>query len=650
MTPAIFTTAGAAASACPPSPSRPATSVDGTSDEPVFADVMVSLLVAGGPMAKPTPAVVAGKNAVSGVAGSTDAEVGATDASSSGNPGTPAVGVEDNPPTQAGTLTSLLSVSALAALVTGRPMVGSVTLLQSEGSTQDLARIGAQETGADSGTAQPMVTGRRRHGPPPIGKGRESAEAKALGDGRLQSPEGADSGGANRAPGTSANPNCTVVQGYLQVSAAVGNLTAACEQLFSSKDNTGSSTGTPNGEPGGNPVSSESAVISVDVNRFGGIRETMLPQGAPVNERASLDAKADPAAPGTSPAVNDRANPNAVVAGNEAKPEAASGQTGPFFDFEQGMTALRQSAQTDPSARCESAEPDMPKASTTAVGQGSAAGANKGSGRSGGIASHGLAIPMAGETGDGMESGTGIAITGDAMKAANELHTIAGSDENILPGEEELGFGGQNKREPFGTRISEKLSRSALDTLFVTQETGSDRQQMSQAVAGTSDNATPATASTQLLVEKLTHQVTDRVVTFKSLYQDHMAVMIKPDDHTEIRLQFTLKADGVDVAARVERGDFNTLRANWGQLQQSLADHGIHMGELNRPTSNTNSLFQSGNGADPGSAHQRTPHHRSQLEEDLAEDVTGAGAMTEAVRVRLHDSGHTTPRRWERWA
>jgi hypothetical protein len=140
------------------------------------------------------------------------------------------------------------------------------------------------------------------------------------------------------------------------------------------------------------------------------------------------------------------------------------------------------------------------------------------------------------------------------------------------------------------------------------------------------------------------------VVTFKSLYQDNMAVMVKPDEHTELRLQFTLKSDGVDVSAQVERGDFNTLRANWGQLQQTLADHGVRMGELHRPSSNANDMSQSGNGAAMGNAHERTPRHRPRLDEELSEELAGAGAMTEAVHVRLHNSPRVPPRRWERWA
>lgn len=246
--------------------------------------------------------------------------------------------------------------------------------------------------------------------------------------------------------------------------------------------------------------------------------------------------------------------------------------------------------------------------------------------------------------------GMDAAPIGDAMKKPNDLHTIAGSDENILPVESESGFVGHNRREPFGIRIGEKLDPSVLSGLFVTHEPEAGRQQLSFATASASPDTASTAASAQFSVESLADQLMDRVVKFKSLYQDNVAVMVMPDDNTEIHLQFTLGGDGVNVCARVERGDLDLLRANWDQLRQTLADHGVHMGELNRPPSDTNNLPQSATETNGGGTHEQAPRHQPRLNEELAEEIAGAGAMTETPHVRLHDARRVTPRRWEKWA
>ncbi len=246
--------------------------------------------------------------------------------------------------------------------------------------------------------------------------------------------------------------------------------------------------------------------------------------------------------------------------------------------------------------------------------------------------------------------GTDAAPNGVAMKKPNDLHTIAGPDENILPVEKESEFLWQHQREPFGVKIGEKLEHSVLDGLFVTHEPETGRQQLISVVADTTPDATSTSATAAFSVESLADQLMDRVVKFKSLYQDNVAVMVAPDDKTEIHLQFTLAGDGVNVCARVERGDFNVLQANWDQLRQTLADHGVHMGELNRTASDTNYPSQSSTETTGSGAREQAPHHKPRLSEELADEIAGAGAMTETPHIRLHNARRVTPRRWEKWA
>ncbi len=249
----------------------------------------------------------------------------------------------------------------------------------------------------------------------------------------------------------------------------------------------------------------------------------------------------------------------------------------------------------------------------------------------------------------GVLRGMATASIQGVMKEPNDLHTIAGPDENFLPVERESEFAEQSQREKFGIRIGEKLNHSILNTLFVAHGPEAGFQQVSPMIASMSDSAS-ATTSTQFSVETLAQQLMDRAVKFKSLYQENMAVLVMPDDNTEIRLQFSLSGNGVDVCAWVERGNFDMLRANWDQLKLTLADHGVHVGDLNHSFSDTSNLPQSSTETNKGSSHNQAPRHQLRLNEELAEEITGGGAMTEPLHMRLHNTRRATPRRWEKWA
>ena len=685
MTPAIFTTVGAAASACLSSRSQLARAAGETDDEPLFADVFGSFLVNARSPAKPAPTAASGVATGSveswgGALGFIRADGTTIDTSAADASGTTAVAVENPKATQADARScTLLSINPLATVAPDSKLVGSGKPLQSEGTAQGLAGVEVLEEGSDEELAQPTVSGRHRRGSRQIGKHSGQADAEVSENTCLQSPN--NNGDAKTDPtssgiGALTGPGAVAALGSLQIPAPIGNPIVTGDRIPFREDSAKRLASAPNDvhepalpdatpgrlqpehqAPAGNDelnqdsVGRESIPDSTDVNHLDGVHETVLPDVTPGYEQSRLDAESGSVQPQTPQSVSDdEINFNTPTLRSIPKPEADPDRMLSLSDFQRAGAPLQHSIQMSQSPHSDLARPDSPSANAAPVRQDPTVGANKRAGRTKGTAVIETPKPLIGEAEEVTSSGMGDAATGCAMKALNELHTIAGSDENILPGGEDSGFSRQNDREPFGIKIGEKLSHSVLDTLFVAHEAGPNHQQMSQAVAGTSDSAVSAAESTQISVEKLTHQVMDRVATFKSLYQDHMAVMVKPDDHTEIRLQFTLKADGVDVSARVEHGDFNTLRANWGQLQQTLADQGIHMGELDRSLSNANNLSQFGSGANMGSAQEQAPRHRSRLDEDLAEELAGAGAMAEPLHVRLHNSPRVTPRRWERWA
>lgn len=77
--------------------------------------------------------------------------------------------------------------------------------------------------------------------------------------------------------------------------------------------------------------------------------------------------------------------------------------------------------------------------------------------------------------------------------------------------------------------------------------------------------------------------ISRHAVELREMKADSMAVVLRPDAHTEIFLKLKNQDGLVEVQARFERGDFNLLSSQWGQLQQSLGSQGVRLGALGGP-------------------------------------------------------------------
>ena len=110
-------------------------------------------------------------------------------------------------------------------------------------------------------------------------------------------------------------------------------------------------------------------------------------------------------------------------------------------------------------------------------------------------------------------------------------------------------------------------------------------------------------------MENLVSSVTREVAQFKRYNAESMAVVLKPDAHTEIFLHLVSRNGSVEMQARFERGDFQALNGHWSQLQQSLSQNGVRLGALQEgfhpPSGNPSSAnAQWGHGQLPGQQHQ----------------------------------------------
>jgi len=162
-----------------------------------------------------------------------------------------------------------------------------------------------------------------------------------------------------------------------------------------------------------------------------------------------------------------------------------------------------------------------------------------------------------------------------AMKNSTQKNQIAGSREQILPGSGNDALSASSTPESVVQR--EQSGRLSSHGEAVSMAMGSGRATGS--VQGSGElpplSGTPLKVSEQLLLT-----LNREVMQFKSIRAESMAVVLKPDTHTEIFLHLSMRNGGIDVQARFDRGDFSALNSQWTQLQQTMQQQGVRLSSL----------------------------------------------------------------------
>lgn len=153
-------------------------------------------------------------------------------------------------------------------------------------------------------------------------------------------------------------------------------------------------------------------------------------------------------------------------------------------------------------------------------------------------------------------------------------------------------------------------------------------------------------------VEKVCNRISEQVVAFKKIGVNTMDAVLRPDGGTEISLHLSLRSNGqVDIVARVERGDFEGLQAHWSELQTSLGQQGVRVGELHQSSLNKQTVFHESS-QNPGAAageQQKSQRHAPRAPETL-DELPLVGSVTEPLKGRTSTPTAVVRRGWEKWA
>ena len=151
---------------------------------------------------------------------------------------------------------------------------------------------------------------------------------------------------------------------------------------------------------------------------------------------------------------------------------------------------------------------------------------------------------------------------------------------------------------------------------------------------------------------RLVETIRTEVSSLRQRGETTMTVVLRPDSGTQISVDVSIARDGtVQAQARCERGDFNSLSAQWPQLQQSLAAHGIRIADLsnqNFSQQQNHSGAQNFQGFERGqNSAQREQREVLNFEEQFNASRGKAGATKSQSQPA---AVAPSPRYWQSWA
>jgi hypothetical protein len=86
-------------------------------------------------------------------------------------------------------------------------------------------------------------------------------------------------------------------------------------------------------------------------------------------------------------------------------------------------------------------------------------------------------------------------------------------------------------------------------------------------------------------ISRLADQLSGEVVLMQRLRSGVMTAVLKPDAHSELRVDLRRREGRLEIRATMERGDSQAISEGWSELQQQLRAQGVHLLPLERPSS-----------------------------------------------------------------
>lgn len=160
------------------------------------------------------------------------------------------------------------------------------------------------------------------------------------------------------------------------------------------------------------------------------------------------------------------------------------------------------------------------------------------------------------------------------------------------------------------------------------------------------------------VISKLTEDVWAAVNEFKVKGGDRVEVQLQPDAQTRLRLEISHERGVVEVRARLEGGDLMALTSGWSNLQDSMADRGVMLRQLESelPPRQQPGQSQTQSSFDAEARREAFAQARQQrllVEEEAAAPRVLRPSATSVAPAKVSPPADVRPsdrRGWESWA
>lgn len=226
---------------------------------------------------------------------------------------------------------------------------------------------------------------------------------------------------------------------------------------------------------------------------------------------------------------------------------------------------------------------------------------------------------------------SGLQASTTSEDSQNALGTTVASVSEVMKSNKssELRSGGLGSLQPGGTvDKASPMTNPGGESSVALCESG---RLMPTGVATALDDVPQTTRGA--ILETVLHGVSDQVLEFKRLGADSMAVLLKPDDKTEIYLNVSSQSGHVEVSARLNTGDADLLNSHWGEIKSSLAKQGIALSDLDSDDArhhygSTSSGGRQDQSPDPQS---ETPQRRSPSRREMTDFISNIKSLTDPL-------------------
>lgn len=174
--------------------------------------------------------------------------------------------------------------------------------------------------------------------------------------------------------------------------------------------------------------------------------------------------------------------------------------------------------------------------------------------------------------------GIGGAKSSVTMKNAMKMEEVAGVAEQLLPGATAPAVSAIPNLPGEARRVLTGVNSSAEGL----QAAGKIAAAPVRADVSTTADASEIRAASPL--PRVSELISREVRMFKRAGDDLVEVVLTPDAKTQISLRLQWREGQVEVQARCDFGDYNSLNTQWQQLQTSMASHGVRLSHLSERT------------------------------------------------------------------